>query len=62
MSYVIAVEKFAATYDELEPLYRQHYKEMTDRLAVNGITYSPYNPRLAVDFCTALRRFCLWVL
>jgi len=46
MSYVISVEKFAATYDELEPLYRQHYKEMTDRLAVNGITYSPYNPRL----------------
>lgn len=46
MSYVITVEKFKATYNELEPLYRQHYKEMTDRLAVNGITYSPYKPRL----------------
>ena len=43
----MAVEKFTETYRELEPLYRQHYKEMTDRLSEAGIHYSPYNPRLA---------------
>ena len=47
MSYAMAVEKFTETYRELEPLYRQHYKEMTDRLSEAGIHYSPYNPRLA---------------
>lgn len=47
MSYAMAVEKFTDTYRELEPLYRQHYKEMTDRLSEAGIHYSPYNPRLA---------------
>ena len=43
----MAVEKFTDTYRELEPLYRRHYKEMTDRLSEAGIHYSPYNPRLA---------------
>lgn len=42
----MTVEKFTDTYRELEPLYRQHYKEMTDRLSEAGIHYSPYNPRL----------------
>ena len=42
----MTVEKFTDTYRELEPLYRQHYKEMTDRLDEAGIHYSPYNPRL----------------
>jgi len=42
----MAVEKFTETYRELEPLYRQHYKEMTDRLSEAGIHYSPYKPRL----------------
>ena len=46
MSYVITLEKFTDTYLELEPLYRQHYQEMTDRLKAEGIEYSPYNPRL----------------
>jgi len=46
MNYVIALEKFTDTYLELEPLYRQHYKEMTDRLAQGGVIYPPYNPRL----------------
>jgi GNAT superfamily N-acetyltransferase len=46
MSYVITIEKFTDTYLELEPLYRQHYSEMVERLANKGITYSPYNPRL----------------
>jgi GNAT superfamily N-acetyltransferase len=42
----MAVEKFTETYRELEPLYRQHYKEMTDRLSEADIHYSPYKPRL----------------
>ena len=46
MSYAFSVESFKDTYLELEPLYRQHYKEMTDRLSEAGILYSPYNPRL----------------
>jgi len=46
VNYTMTVEKFTDTYRELEPLYRQHYKEMTDRLGEAGIHYSPYNPRL----------------
>jgi len=46
MSYSIAIEKFTDTYLELESLYRQHYSEMVERLASQGIAYSPYNPRL----------------
>jgi len=46
MSYVITLEKFTDTYLELEPLYRQHYSEMANRLNAQGFDYSPYNPRL----------------
>jgi predicted acetyltransferase len=46
MNYTITLEKFKETYSELEPLYRQHYSEMVERLAEQGISYSPYNPRL----------------
>lgn len=46
MSYVITQETFTGTYLELEPLYRQHYSEMTDRLNKEGFEYSPYNLRL----------------
>jgi hypothetical protein len=46
MSYEINIEKFGPTYKELEPLYRQHYSEMTERLEDNGLKCSPYNPRL----------------
>jgi GNAT superfamily N-acetyltransferase len=46
MSYEITIEKFAPTYRELEPLYRQHYSEMQERLSDEGVTISPYNPRL----------------
>jgi GNAT superfamily N-acetyltransferase len=46
MSYTITLEKFTDTYRELEPLYRQHYSEMVDRLNQTGVEYSPYNPRL----------------
>ena len=46
MTYKFSLEGFDETYPELEPLYRQHYKEMTDRLSECGIEMSPYNPRL----------------
>ena len=46
MNYTITLEKFKETYSELEPLYRQHYSEMVERLAGQGVHYSPYNPRL----------------
>ena len=46
MSYDITIERFTDTYLELEPLYREHYSEMVERLASQGIEYSPYNPRL----------------
>ena len=47
MNYEITLEKFKDTYTELEPLYRQHYSEMVERLKADGVDdYSPYNPRL----------------
>lgn len=46
MSYTFHIEKFHENYSEMELLYRQHYSEMLERLAKNGIEYSPYNPRL----------------
>lgn len=46
MNYEIRLEKFKETYSELEPLYRKHYSEMVERLAEQGVQYSPYNPRL----------------
>ena len=45
MSYTYHLGKHRETFDELEPLYRQHYQEMIERLAKDGITYSAYNPR-----------------
>lgn len=46
MSYTFHLGGLRETYEELEPLYRQHYGEMLERLAKDGIEYSPYNPRL----------------
>jgi GNAT superfamily N-acetyltransferase len=45
MSYTFHIGKHRETFLELEPLYRQHYQEMLDRLTKDGIEYSPYNPR-----------------
>ena len=45
MSYTFHLGKHRETFEELEPLYRQHYGEMVERLARDGIEYSPYNPR-----------------
>ncbi len=46
MHYAINLEKFAATYRELEPLYRAHYAELCANLADAGIRLGDYNPRL----------------
>ena len=47
MSYELTLASFKDTYAELEPLYRQHYSEMVERLKADGVDdYSPYNPRL----------------
>lgn len=46
MTYEITIENFKETYLELEPLYRKHYAEMSDRLRGQGVEMSPYNPRL----------------
>lgn len=46
MSYTFQVEKWHENFPELEPIYRQHYADMLERLASQGIYYSPYNPRL----------------
>ena len=46
MSYTFHLGRVKETYQELEPLYRQHYAEMTERLESEGIPCSPYNPRL----------------
>lgn len=44
--YTFSVEKLRDVYAELEPLFRQHYAEMTARLEGDGFPVSPYNPRL----------------
>ena len=46
MSYTVALEKSLESYAELEPLYRQHYAAMRERLAVSGVALSEYNPRI----------------
>lgn len=47
MNYTFAIESFADTYGEMQPLYRTHYAEMEKRLAGEGINISPYNPDVA---------------
>lgn len=46
MTYTIGLEGFDESYPEVQTLYREHYQEMCDRLAEQGIEMSPYNPRL----------------
>lgn len=46
MTYSIGLEGFDESYPEVQALYREHYKEMCDRLESQGISMSPYNPRL----------------
>jgi len=44
--YTMSVECVADIFDEIEPLARAHYAEMSDRLERDGFQTSPYNPRL----------------
>jgi GNAT superfamily N-acetyltransferase len=44
--YTYHTEKCHENWPELEPIYRQHYADMTARLEKQGIVYSSFNPRL----------------
>jgi GNAT superfamily N-acetyltransferase len=46
MSYEFTLARLRDVYPELEPLFRQHYSEMVNRLALAGVEYPPYNPKL----------------
>jgi len=46
MTYTITIENGHTAHPELDPLYRRHYGEMQARLASQGISIGPYNPRL----------------
>jgi GNAT superfamily N-acetyltransferase len=50
VTYTFQLADGEADYPELEPLYRQHYAEMRERLAAEGIDYAPYSPRLDAYF------------
>lgn len=50
MTYTMAIERLSEVYWELEPLYQEHYAEMSNRLKGEGIEISPYNPRLEEYF------------
>ncbi len=44
--YTFSIENAEENYEEMSVLYRQHHKEMQNRLAGEGIKISDYNPRL----------------
>lgn len=46
MTYEFALENGATNLPELFPLYAQHYREMQERLAGDGIEVSPFNPQI----------------
>lgn len=46
MTYAVELSKIDATLDELMPLYRQHYAEMSARLESIGVKQSPFKPRV----------------
>lgn len=50
MQYKIGLERADLNFEELDPLYRQHYAEMKSRLEKDGFTVSDYKPRLNVYF------------
>jgi GNAT superfamily N-acetyltransferase len=45
MQYSFAIERGEQNLPEIVPLYRQHYGEMQDRLAADGVSIGDYNPR-----------------
>ena len=46
MSYAVSMEHAYRNYAELEPLYRQHYAVMSERVRASGVPMSDYNPRI----------------
>lgn len=44
-AYIVGLESCEETYAELEPLYRAHYKAMSERMEATGVQMSPYSPR-----------------
>lgn len=44
--YTISQESLRQAYPALEPIFREHYAEMSARLASAGVIVSPYDPRL----------------
>lgn len=46
--YRFAVENFATNLDEMLPLYAEHYEEMRQRLAQQGVRVPPMNLRLDI--------------
>jgi L-amino acid N-acyltransferase YncA len=44
--YTVALEHAFKNYAELEPLYRQHYATMRERIEATGVPMSAYNPRI----------------
>jgi GNAT superfamily N-acetyltransferase len=46
--YLFCIENGEKNYDELLPLYAQHYSEMKDRLAGQGVAVADFNMRLDV--------------
>ena len=45
MSYTVALERISENYAEMEPIYRQHYAAMQERMAGSGVQMSGYAPR-----------------
>lgn len=52
--YFPRVSQFEESYKDLEPLYRQHYKEMQDRFEKEGIKLADFNPQLSI-YCSYSR-------
>lgn len=50
MSYTISIERGDLNYPEMEPMYRQHFAEMRDRLTADGVQIGDYKPRLDLYF------------
>lgn len=50
MEYRFSLENGEQNCRELMPLYSQHYKEMRERLAGDGIQIPEFNPRLDIYF------------
>lgn len=52
MDYTFTIENLETNYPKFEPMYRQHYGEMTARLESQGISVLPYKPDLETYFAS----------